>query len=38
MTYGFNDHYRQQTGVHPVLDQILNNWSGDQKKNGLRFN
>ncbi|SCC22186.1 Protein of unknown function [Bacillus mycoides] len=24
MTYGFNDYYRQQSGVHPVLDQILN--------------
>ncbi|MCW9129874.1 hypothetical protein OF830_02620 [Bacillus paramycoides] len=32
MTYGFNDYYRQQSGVHPVLDQILNGWSGDQKK------
>ncbi len=33
MTYGYNDYYRQQSGVHPVLDQIFKwvEWSSKKQ-------
>ncbi|MBU8878884.1 hypothetical protein BGM26_07785 [Bacillus sp. FJAT-29790] len=32
MNNGFSGYYRQHHGLHPILDQILEKWTGEPKK------
>jgi hypothetical protein len=31
MDYGFSGYYRQHPSIHPILDQILEKWTGEPK-------